>query len=188
MYGVMMMGVPALPEMRVPLDFAGSYSIADYAILTRGLQAEEMEDRWNVVFEDPWLYLCRSWTGFCIYGLRFAVSDAGEAVVVESWVSRDTSQYGGSSVEHERAVARFVVDGLMLHRYVELPDPPGEPLHGLDKAAYEDTTVGRIASQATFSWFLEQERAKRPVKRRVSDGPIFRKVWRSFAGRFFRSG
>ena len=182
------MGATALPEMRVPLDFTGSYSNADYAILTRGLQSESMEDRWDVVFEDPWLYLRRSWTGFCIYGLRFAVSDAGEAVVVESWVSRDASQYGGDgdSVEHERAVARFVVEGLMLHRYVELPAPPGEPLDGLAKAVYEHTTVGRIASQATFSWFLEQERAERGVIRRVFDGRILRKVWRSVAGRFLR--
>ena len=181
-----MMAAPALPEMRAPLDFAGSYSGADYAILTRGLHAEEMEDRWDAVFEGPWLYLCRSWTGFCIYGLRFAVSDAGEAVVVESWVSRDASQYGGDgdSVEYERAVARFIVEGLMLHRYMELPDPPGEPLSGLDRAAYEDTMVGRIASQATFSWFLEQERAKRGVIRRVSDGPVLRNVWRSVVGRF----
>ena len=55
-----------IESTRVPLDFVGNYSEAEVVRLHAGLEAREMEDKWDVVYEAPWLHFHRSWTGFCI--------------------------------------------------------------------------------------------------------------------------
>ncbi len=59
-----------LPAARAALAFARTYSFAEFAGIQAGLVPEEMEDKWFVFFEDPWLYLHRSWTGFCVFQVR----------------------------------------------------------------------------------------------------------------------
>jgi len=138
-------------EHRAPFDFRGTYTETEVARLHVGLSPQEMEDKWNVVYEAPWLFFHRSWTGFCIYGVQLAPTATG-ASIVDSWVNRDASQYRGSTVEHDRAVLRFLIDGLMLGKRVDLPARQGEHLDGLAKALYEHRMVGRIASEATYEW------------------------------------
>ena len=164
-------------ELRAPLGFVGSYAAEEFDVLRGGLRSLEMEDKWDVVFDDPWLLLYRSWTGFCIYGLRFSASEAGVSVV-ESWVSRDLSQYGGTSVEHDRAVARFILDGLMLHKPVELPDPPGQRLEGLEKAVFEHSAVGRLASEATYRFWQDEANISTAAPSAPSSGHRWSGRWR----------
>ena len=76
-----------------------------------------MEDKWFIFYEEPWLYLHRSWTGAGIYGVRFQ-SDGAIVPAVESWASRDAS-YKATSVEYDRAILRFLIEGLL----VRTPDP-----------------------------------------------------------------
>ena len=45
-------------------------------------------------FEDPWLHLHRSWTGFCIYQVRLEPRDAG-VEATDVIVNRDPSQHTG---------------------------------------------------------------------------------------------
>jgi hypothetical protein len=67
-----------------------------------------MEDKWFIFFEAGWLYFHRSWTGHCIYGVRLDGSPVGVGVV-ESWASRDRSQYNTLGVEAEkRLIAQLI--------------------------------------------------------------------------------
>ena len=142
-------------ESRANLRLAAAYSSIEFEQVVRGVTPLEMEDKWDITFEDPWLYFHRSWTGICIYGLRFERSVMG-ASVVESWVNSDPAQYSTTSTEYDQAVVRFLIDTLMLGKHADLPVPPGETLTGLTKAIYEHAVVGRVASAATHEFMTKE--------------------------------
>jgi hypothetical protein len=48
-----------------------SYTIEEFEKIKIGLIPQQMEDKWFIYFEEPWLYLHRSWSGNCIFKVRF---------------------------------------------------------------------------------------------------------------------
>ena len=142
-------------EHRANLALATAYSSLEFEHIRRGVAPQEMEDKWEITFEDPWLYFHRSWTGICVYGLRFERSAAG-ATVGESWVNRDEAQYRSTSIEYDQAMVRFLVDALVLGKQAVFPDPPGETLTGLTKALDEHSAVGRVASVASHEFVTNE--------------------------------
>jgi hypothetical protein len=54
-----------------------------------------MEDRWFVVWDGGALWLHRSWTGFCIYRVGFAVR-GDQVELTEVIVNREPEQYTGT--------------------------------------------------------------------------------------------
>jgi len=84
-----------LPARVAALPFRRSFSVAEFTRLQQGLVPEEMEDRWFVVWHADALWLHRSWTGTCIYRLRFAVG-GDEVEIAEVIVNREPEQYTGS--------------------------------------------------------------------------------------------
>ena len=68
-------------ERRATLAFERTYSGDEFVRLRNGVLPREMEDKWFVFYEEPWLYLHRSWTGICIYQVRFEDVRQGAHVV-----------------------------------------------------------------------------------------------------------
>jgi hypothetical protein len=68
------------------------YTRVDFDYIIAGVIPREMEDKWFVFYEEPWLYVHRSWTGYCIFRVRFEVVEE-VAGISEVWVNRDTEQY-----------------------------------------------------------------------------------------------
>ncbi|HJT43390.1 MAG TPA: hypothetical protein VJ750_07815 [Rhizomicrobium sp.] len=81
-----------MPERRACLDLNAQFSARQFTQIKAGHISQGMDDKWNIGFEEPWLYFCRSWTGCCIYQIRFETIESG-ARIVEAWVNRDTEQY-----------------------------------------------------------------------------------------------
>jgi hypothetical protein len=73
-----------------------------------------------VCFHDGWLLFYRSWTGFCIYGLRLDTTLEGTQIR-ESWVNRDREQYGCTDIDDGRKLDRHLIDELLLNRRASLP-------------------------------------------------------------------
>ena len=99
-----------MPEARATIALEHSYTLAEFAALQAGLVPEEMEDKWFIFFEDPWLYLHRSWTGFCIFQVRFETTATGVRVA-EALVNRDPAQYGGTSAREDASLLAILLDG-----------------------------------------------------------------------------
>jgi hypothetical protein len=97
--------IHACPKERVALNFGDVYTSSEFEQIQEGLVPREMEDKWFIFFEDSWLFIHRSWTGFCIYGVRFERSSEG-AAVVESWVSRNKEQYGETRTDHDEKLLK----------------------------------------------------------------------------------
>jgi hypothetical protein len=89
-----------MPANRQRFDFPFTFTKEEMDCLTEGFVPQDMDDRWFVFYEDGWLYLHRSWTGYCVYQLRFAPRGPLFAVE-EAWVNRDPEQYGDTDSENE---------------------------------------------------------------------------------------
>jgi hypothetical protein len=133
------------PQQRESLGFEAVFDDAGTELLVLGLVPKEMEDKWFIYFEGPayrqgWLFLHRSWTGACIYGVQLERSPGG-ARVVDSWVSRDPTQYKGTDLDYDRKLLRFLIDALLLRRPAVFPLPAG--VEAAPPGLYQHAVVGR---------------------------------------------
>ena len=101
------------PEQCEDLGFEAEFSREDTPRILQGLVPEQMEDKWFIFYNAGWLYFCRSWTGFVIYGLQVQEQPTGLRIS-QAWVNRDTEQYGGSDVPAEREQLQWLIDALLL--------------------------------------------------------------------------
>jgi hypothetical protein len=109
-----------LPAERAALNMVGTYEPADFDRIKAGLIPDGMDDKWFMFYEAPWLYAHDSWLGFCVFGVKFEVLAEG-AEIVESWVSRDTEQWGGTNTGFEARFLTFLIDALLLNKPVPFP-------------------------------------------------------------------
>lgn len=98
-----------LPAQRQLLTIDRTYSPEEFSRLREGRVPQVMEDKWFVFYEEPWLHLHRSWTGHCIYQVRFEVTANG-ARPIEVWVNRDLQQHRGTD-EHDVLLLALLLDG-----------------------------------------------------------------------------
>ena len=103
--------VEPLPERVASLAFTRSFSAAEFMRLQQGLVPEAMEDKWFIVWHDDALWLHRSWTGRCIYVLRFA-AEGERFAVTEVTVNRAPDQYTGADI-HDRSALGSLLDSVL---------------------------------------------------------------------------
>lgn len=87
-----------------------TYTPSEFAILKEGHIPTRMEDKWFAYYEEPFLYLHRSWSGVCIYQVRFEPVCQGSRVV-EVLVNRDAEQYPGTDGCRDGGLAGVLMDG-----------------------------------------------------------------------------
>src|SRR5262245_3953687 len=102
-----------MPKAAVRLSFDDSYSAEEYTAIVHGIVPQEMEDKWFIYEDGGAMYFHRSWTGACIYRVRFEATDTRYRVV-EALVSRDREQYMGDDEADEARLLRFLIDNLLL--------------------------------------------------------------------------
>ncbi len=132
--------VKPMPEKRARLDYERTFSSAEHARVVRGLVPEQMEDKWFVFYEAPWLWFHRSWTGIAIYGVRLRLEAEG-SVVEEAWVNRAPEEYAATDDAHDAALLGFLIDRLLLGRDVPFPVRPSFPAGKRDLLVH--VVVGR---------------------------------------------
>lgn len=109
-----------LPKLRKQIPFREIYSEEEYRFIRHGLIPHVMEDKWFIFLEDDWLYLHRSWTGLCVYKLRFEKIAEGHKVS-EAWVNRDPRHYKETSDEYSTVLLRYLIDRLLLCKKAPFP-------------------------------------------------------------------
>jgi hypothetical protein len=87
--------LPLPDECReVPLERL--YTAAEFTRIAAGRVPEVMEDKWFVFYEEPWLYLHRSWSGFCVFKVRFEPAVGGSRIAGAwanpGWFHRETDE------------------------------------------------------------------------------------------------
>ena len=74
-------------------------------VLRKGNIPKEMEDKWFWYMEGDTLYAHRSWTGYCIYIVRFTDGDEHQVTV-----NRDSDQYGCTNAEEDIVTLNKLLD------------------------------------------------------------------------------
>ena len=121
----------------VPLDRV--FSTEQMQRIRAGLIPRQMEDKWFVYWEEDALFFHRSWTGFCIYVVRF--TEEGEcSKMVDVQVNGDPEQCSGIRDGHDREMISYLIDVLLLH----LPAAfPSEETDQQERAVANWAQVGR---------------------------------------------
>ncbi len=114
----------ALPSKKTTIRLNRPFSPQEMKHIRRGLVPEQMEDKWFIYWKDDTLFFHRSWTGFSIYVVRFAV-EGDSCRMIEADVNRDPEQYKETSDERDAKMISYLVDVLLLHR--EAVFPSNEP-------------------------------------------------------------
>lgn len=106
-----------LPSARTKLKFDRSFTKEEYDQIASGLIPREMEDKWFIFLEGEWLFIHRSWTGICVFGVRF-LSLGDEYYVEEAWANGDTKEYKDAT---DKYVLGFLIDRVLLGKEVSIP-------------------------------------------------------------------
>jgi hypothetical protein len=93
------------------LTITDTYTLEEFAHISAGLVPQEMGDKWFIYYEEPWLYLHRSWTGYCIYRIRFeALTDGNGIRLIEAWVNRDPEQHPETNDQRDIRLLKILID------------------------------------------------------------------------------
>jgi hypothetical protein len=110
-----------MPVARGLLPFDYTIPAQLYQRLLRGKIPQDMDDRWFVFAEREWVYIHRSWSGYCVFQLRFEARPGGY-LVAEAWVNLDPAQNrlaeGGNKqaeLTSQAARLRRILEGKWLH-------------------------------------------------------------------------
>lgn len=79
-----------------------------------------MDEKWDFVFENSWLYIYRSWTGNCIYQTRIERHEESYRTI-ETWVNRNPEQYHASNDGFDLARLSWLIDVFLLGKDTPLP-------------------------------------------------------------------
>jgi uncharacterized protein (TIGR02452 family) len=113
--------IKPMPARHVDIPVERRFSDAEMAQVRLGVLPDRMEDKWFVYWDDGRLYLHRSWTGMCVFVAQF-VEDAEGWRLVSIRANRDRKQYTQTDDAEDAAMARFVIDVVVLGLFVEFPD------------------------------------------------------------------
>lgn len=101
-----------MPERHATLAFERTFDAREMARLREGFTPAENEDKWFVVFSDDALWFHRSWTGYCMYRVRF-VEYAERYRVVEVLVNREPTQYRNVDDAADVRTLHALIDSLL---------------------------------------------------------------------------
>ena len=131
-----------------------------------GLVPGQMEDKWFIYWQDDVLYFHRSWTGFCVYVVRFEFE--GESYrMVEADLNRERSEYGQTDDDHDAAMISYLIDVLLLDREADFPTDAADPG---EAALQQWSEVGRAMLDEHPEQSLE-EFQRTPEDGHVESGP-----------------
>ena len=114
-----------LPSSNASIPLGLRFSASEMDRIRHGLVPEQMEDKWFIFFEDDSLYFHRSWTGFCLFKVRFEVAGGG-FLAVDALVNRDPEQYSSTDDDHDRKLVQHLINVLLLKRSSTYPSLTGD--------------------------------------------------------------
>ena len=106
-----------------PVPYRATFEAGQLPLLTQGFIPRQMEDKWFIFFEEPYLFLHRSWTGQAVYRVRIERHEEGFQVT-DAVCARDAVQ---REPEDEAKLLEFLIANLLLGESRPFPLPAGLP-------------------------------------------------------------
>lgn len=105
----------------IAVPYRASFTSPQVERLSAGLVPREMEDKWFVYYEEPFLYLHRSWTGQPVFRVKLRASADGAQV--EEALASEAPNQGCVDVEYQAQLLDFLVSNLLLGQSKPFPIP-----------------------------------------------------------------
>lgn len=130
----------------VVIPYQDRFFESEYAKLQEGLIPGVMEDKWFVYFEEPYLFLHRSWTGQPVYRARLSACGDGATVTEALCVPRVLEANGPV---YQARLLDFLISNLLLGKAKPFPVPDGfvEQAKGAFQHAISGTGYPQVASE-----------------------------------------
>jgi hypothetical protein len=97
----------------IPIPYQAVFSSEEFSRLKSGLVPQTMEDKWLVYYEEPHLFLHRTWTGKPVYRLTLNITSK-EAQIVESLWSKDSMHDAKADVNYQAQLVDFLLSNLLV--------------------------------------------------------------------------
>jgi hypothetical protein len=138
----------------IPLAYRAAFDSGQVVCLKAGLIPRHMEDKWFIYYEEPYLFLHRSWTGEPVYRVTLkTVSDGAE--VTEALWSKDLAVKSKADSDYQVRLLDFLVSNLLLGQAKPFPTPAGltEPVHGLFQHHVSGTGYPQTPTESKKPWW-----------------------------------
>ena len=103
----------------VPLAYKQHFSKDEFEKIQAGFHPCDMDDKWFIRFEEPYLWFHRSWTGQSIFRVEIT-SDADGFSIKEALCTNAMLATGGH--EHQSDLLEFLIGNLLLGRNLPFPN------------------------------------------------------------------
>lgn len=110
-----------LPKQKVSIRVDRPFSPAEMEKIKAGFRPDSMDDHWFIYYEKERLYIHRSWSGNCIYVVRFENGEQGW-FAREIKANRNPKQYTADSTDYDAKLAFWVIDWFLLEYDTEMPE------------------------------------------------------------------
>jgi ADP-ribose pyrophosphatase YjhB (NUDIX family) len=125
-----------LPNNRAEFTLDLQYDDAAMARIRKGFLPTVMEEKWFIWFDEPVLHFHRSWTGNCIFQVRF-VHDSDGWHAVYAKVNRKPDQYSETDDVENRRLVADLINGWLING----PDgPAADPIASTQERADRNST------------------------------------------------
>jgi hypothetical protein len=131
----------------VPLTYRATFSDAEFLRLQNGLVPEQMEDKWFVYYETPYLFFHRSWTGLAVFRVALELSTGGAFVMEALWAA-ELANAANADPEYQSKMLAFLVSNLLLGQSKPFPRPenvkesvPGAFQHHVSGSGFRESVV-----------------------------------------------
>jgi len=112
-----------MPKAHATIPMNREFSAEEMESIKLGFRPDSMDDHWFVFYEKDRLYIHRSWTGYCIFIVRFCNEPRGH-VACELRTNRNPKQFGPRDDCYDVKVAFWVIDYFLLGRMdSDMPQP-----------------------------------------------------------------
>jgi hypothetical protein len=108
--------VQEMPKENITVQLSKKFSNQEMTKMKQGSIPESQDDKWFIFYEDNKLYFHRSWTGFCIYIVKFEEKDDGYTTT-EVIINRNKKQYTSENDAIDVDVVNILLDGLKYDQY-----------------------------------------------------------------------
>lgn len=117
------------PKKHVEIGLNRKFMAAEMAHIFEGYIPSQMDDKWYIYWKDDHLYFYRSWTGFCIYIVRF-VADGDCYRMVSAKVNRNQKQYSETNDKQDELTISYLIDLLLLNLDASFPNNDSDDKDG----------------------------------------------------------
>ena len=100
-----------MPTAIVETPYYRQFSETQYKTLQQGYRPRGTDDRWFIYLKDHWLYVHRSWTGFCVFKVNIA-DENGSYISTILQINRDVDQYKSTNIESDIAELNSVLNSI----------------------------------------------------------------------------